>query len=853
MADYTLSAKITGDAAEFAKAFKLAEDSASSFKKKMDKFGSNIKSAGKSITDIGNSLTNHITKPAAVAAAALAGITLGKGWSRMSEIDNAKVKLEAIGNSAEDVTEIMNNATASVKGTSYGLNEAATAAASAVAAGIQPGQELQGYLSSIADAAAVAGTDMQSMGAIFNKVATQGKANNEVLQQMAEAGIPIYQYLADTIGCTAEEVFNMASRGEIDLSTFQKSVETHIGGAAQIIGSKTISGAIANIGAAISRIGANFLGSADDASSFAGQVLPLLNEFKDSLGGIEEKAKEWGAVFGQVFSAVVAYCRTGEVSFSDLSGSAAGIVEKLLPIIDTVKNIASAFIGLSPQMQAGLSAGVLLAGPLISTLGKVVSGVGAIFPVIGTVGAAFGNLSTKIQSVGGTGNALKAVFSALGSPIGIVVIAITALVAAFAYLMATNDSFRDSIMNSVGVIANSVAPIFTQLGALLSNIASTVFPVILNVINQLAPVLMQLVEIVAQIFAVLGPIVSTLISSLAPVIEAIVITIMNIVQAVAPALIAIIQMILTVIQTIAPVVMDIISVVAGVIATVISIVTPIISFVGDVISSVMAVISPLVTFVAGIVTTIVQVIGTIIGTVTDIFSTVFTIISTVWSNISNFISVVINAIIAVITTLVGIVGGVFDGIYSVVSSVMGNVQSFISGVFDGIKASWNGLTSFVSGVFSGIGSAVSQLVSQVKGFVNGVIGGINAAIGLINMIPGVSIGRIPYLLHGTDDWQGGFARMNEGGRGELTYLPDGTQVIPHDISVKYAKEAARANSTQATGNEIDYDRLINGIASALTGITVEHVSVLNGKKLSREITPLINMELGRQLEREAMT
>lgn len=37
--------------------------------------------------------------------------------------------------------------------------------------------------------------------------------------------------------------------------------------------------------------------------------------------------------------------------------------------------------------------------------------------------------------------------------------------------------------------------------------------------------------------------------------------------------------------------------------------------------------------------------------------------------------------------------------------------------------------------------------------------------------------------------------MNEGGRGELTYLPNGAQVIPHDISVKYAKESARVNAT----------------------------------------------------------
>ena len=36
--------------------------------------------------------------------------------------------------------------------------------------------------------------------------------------------------------------------------------------------------------------------------------------------------------------------------------------------------------------------------------------------------------------------------------------------------------------------------------------------------------------------------------------------------------------------------------------------------------------------------------------------------------------------------------------------------------------------------------------------------------------------------------------MNEGGRGELTYLPNGAQVITHDVSMKYARESAKANN-----------------------------------------------------------
>jgi len=130
---------------------------------------------------------------------------------------------------------------------------------------------------------------------------------------------------------------------------------------------------------------------------------------------------------------------------------------------------------------------------------------------------------------------------------------------------------------------------------------------------------------------------------------------------------------------------------------------------------------------------------------------------------------------------------------------MDKVSSKVSGVFSAIQGAWSGLTSFVSGIFSGISGSVETLVSQVKSFVNGVIGGINAAVSLINKIPGVSISKIPMLARGTDDWQGGFARINEGGRGELVNLPNGSQVIPHDVSMRYAREAGRNTSDHFEG------------------------------------------------------
>lgn len=790
MADTTLSVKLTGDSSGLDRAIKNAN-------KAIKSFSSTFDSIGKKISSVGSTLTDKITKPALAATSALSGITLVKGFGRLVGIDDARAKLSALGNDAQTVEQIMDSALTSVKGTSFGLEEAATTAANAVAAGIKPGQELTDYLTMTADAAAIAGISMSEMGSIINQVQTGQTAYTEDLNQLADRGLPIYQWLADEAGVAASQVKALASDGQISSEMLFNAIQNNIGGAAQIIGEKSFSAALANIGASLSRIGANFLDAGGQGGGFFSQLKPLMSDFNASLATLETKASELGVKFGAAFASIVQNVQSLKAQFDSLSPATQGIIAKV----------------------AGIGAAVAVGmGPALKVIGPLVSGFGSVIKVLGLI----------------------------ASPVGIVIAAIAALAAGFAYLMQTNEGFRNTVMSvidavlpgiqsmisvigsnlmplfqtlqtTVGGIAEAaipaiqsammnLVPVITQIINTVSNLITTILPVVISLINQLTPFIVQIAEVIGQIVAALAPMIAQLINSLLPVIQNIVTVIANAVQSVMPAVVSILNVIMSVIQALAPVIMDILSVVISVVSNIISAISPIISFIGSVISAIMAIISPIVTFIANIIATIIQVIGTIIGTVTGIFSTVFSIVSDVWSNISQFISTAINAISSIISGLTNTVGGVFNGIYSVVSSVMGKVRSFITGVFTGIKSAWNGLTSFVSGVFSGIGNAVSSLVNTVKGFVNGVIGGINGAIGLINMIPGVNIGKIPYLAHGTDNWQGGFAYMNEGGRGELTYLPNGAQVIPHDISVKYAKEAARnANDAEPLSLEGLYE------------------------------------------------
>ncbi|MBP0095013.1 hypothetical protein B0F79_25270, partial [Rhodococcus hoagii] len=114
----------------------------------------------------------------------------------------------------------MDNALASVKGTAFGLGDAAGLAGTMVASGIKPGQELETVLKRVADSAAVSGSTLEDMGLIWGKAAAKGKLDGEIVAQLLERQIPIYDILGKKMGKNAEEVADMVSKGKVSFKDF---------------------------------------------------------------------------------------------------------------------------------------------------------------------------------------------------------------------------------------------------------------------------------------------------------------------------------------------------------------------------------------------------------------------------------------------------------------------------------------------------------------------------------------------------------------------------------------------------------------------------------------------------------
>ncbi|WP_368867275.1 tape measure protein [Rothia mucilaginosa] len=356
---------------------------------------------------------------APLVAKAIGGISIGsvfgtafaKGFNRLKAIDVAQAKLRGLGNDADAVSVIMQNASASVKGTAFGLDAAATAAAGAVAAGIQPGEQLEAVLKSVSNSAAASGSSMEEMGGIYAKVASVGKAQNDVLAQVADRGIPIYQALGKQLGVTAEEVFKMASDGKINFEQFEKAMTAAAGNVAFEMGN-TLPGAFANAQAALGRFGANILTG----------IYPALTKFFLAFQQWMKPVEAFGKVIGAQIGAGIT--KAGEAisafaaGFKSTMGDGKSFTVTFEIIREEIARFASAFqtqgtgiVGVAQKV------GAFLGTVLPPLLHSFVSVALNIIRVVGSLAVAFKSVLPNFSGAGDGANIATSAFDILESSI----------------------------------------------------------------------------------------------------------------------------------------------------------------------------------------------------------------------------------------------------------------------------------------------------------------------------------------------------------------------------------------------------------------------------------------------------
>lgn len=168
---------------------------------------------------------------------------------------------------------------------------------------------------------------------------------------------------------------------------------------------------------------------------------------------------------------------------------------------------------------------------------------------------------------------------------------------------------------------------------------------------------------------------------------------------------------------------------------------------------------------------------------------------------------ILSTIIPLITTLIGVVRGVAvaGGILNAV--MMANPIILIAGLiailiaagvalwknWDKVKAAAQALNDKVMDVFGkihdkivGAFDSIKEKVAPVIEWIQEKISAVSNAFGAVKefFTGGSSTVTVTGNATGTPYFKGGLTRINEGGRGEIVNLPNGTQIIPHDVAKK---------------------------------------------------------------------
>lgn len=204
----------------------------------------------------------------------------------------------------------------------------------------------------------------------------------------------------------------------------------------------------------------------------------------------------------------------------------------------------------------------------------------------------------------------------------------------------------------------------------------------------------------------------------------------------------------------------------------------------------------------------------------------------VWTAVSEFISDTWDGIVSTVT-------GFIDRVSALISDLYESIITTLRPILDDVTQIFNGITDFLTGVFTGNWDlAFSGLVQIFTGYFDIIR---NVAEGVLNWVQdklqwaadaiqgirdtGSAIinGTVGKLVGdgnatGTEYWQGGLTYVNENQRGEIINLPNGSQVIPHDESMKQLANSGGGVIVNMTiqGNVIGNEAFMNECGKHIT-------------------------------------
>lgn len=687
-------------------------------------------------------------------SAAVSGFTVGGGISRALKLDQAQMMFENMG---IDVESAMKSCNEAVIGTAYGLDAAAQTAAMLGASGIKAGEEMTNALKGVAGMAAMSGNSMEHIGSIFGKVAAQGRLQGDELTQFAENGINATAALAKHLGITQSEVRELVSKGQIDFKTFSDAMYESFGEAAQGA-NETFQGAMANVGASLSRIGAKFASPAlEGIRKVFVALIPAINSVSKLLDPLVEKFTKFvDVVSGKAVSSVETFTKvlndTGRISsaLKITLGNIVGndVTQAFTAITKFVRDCYLAFNRAQTPMEGfkavidriknainGLSSGNLFGSYIDAIKAKIATLPQPVQNVIGIIQGFAQKVIGALNGMGINGGIAIAGFTAIllkfhkplttvangfvkfGTMAAGVFTKIGGLSGIFATIAMKINTFRSAITLCGGglkglsaIVSGGVRGAFMALRGVIMGIFS---PATL-IVGLIAAIVASFVAMMAtneEFRNTVGLLVASIGSSLSPVLETVGQTIQQLATNVLPVIMGVIHTLVPILAQVVVIVLQVFAAIAPLIAQLISALLPAIADIITIVANVLAAVMPAVTAILGVV---MSVISAIIPAIGKVLKTVGSVVS----GIISFIGMVISVVGNIVSVVVGVVSSVIDAVIGAVEDITGAVEDIIGYISE--------IPGKITGFFTDAGT---WLLDAGKEIIDGLISGITEALG----------------------------------------------------------------------------------------------------------------------------
>lgn len=510
------------------------------------------------------------------------------------------------------------------------------------------------------------------------------------------------------------------------------------------------------------------------------KFIESLSSVGDSFDDVKGKADELAAVkYDTPQSALQGIGRTLKVDMLQ------PIVDKLMPYL----NKAAAWVtaNLPAITQKVMDIGVKIKDEVVPAVKNIIEWAQKLSPIIAAVGTAIAGLALVgfIQNFQAIVSATKlwtaaqwllnAAMSA--NPISLVVIAIAALVAAFVVLWNKSEAFRNFW---IGLWDN------------IKVVASTAWEAITGFFSTAWDTIKAVWDVVLGYFQTLWAGIQTTFSVVSEVLSGFFSAAWNAIKAIWDFVVGYYQGIWNGIKAVFSVVSSVLT-----------------SFFSAAWNGIKAVWNAVVAYYQGIWNGI-QAVFSVVGSVlTSFFSAAWNGIKGIWDGVTGFFSGVWSGIQSIFSGVSGWFKSIFQSAWEAIKGVFSGFEAFFSGLWDTIKSTFSNLGSSLADAIGGaVRSGLNGVLSMIESTINNGISLINGAIGLINKLPGVSVGTIgglslPRLAKGGIVDNATTAIIGEDGREAVIPLERNTKWI----DVMASKLATKLSSggytnTQSTANSV---------------------------------------------------